>query len=375
MDILAEPVTFIRKLRDLVFISQLAEHDCVSKVRKTFAPPSLFQFLPGLLLYRSCQKLRLHIIRQLGGRSMDHKTAVPGALKGNLVIGKKFPDLLLIQLSFYQGRIKIRLEKRQRLHIVLFQSSYISLFADFLIQLDLYLGEHVGQLYGVHRFQYVLLHFQMDRLFCVFKFIIAGKEQDLGSRELCLDPAGKFHTVHIGHFNIRHYHIRLKLLHHFQSFHPVIGIADDGKSKPFPVDLFHDNLYDLFLVIYQKNCIYIHIFSPNPKLASDFSIITKIRLIVSTSRASTAAACRAYLIVSAPPHDYCDNRTARCFAARCTCPANIRSCKHGGCLPGLSHKEAAAKISWDLYAPAPLSRNIIIFSERISDSQGLLLQE
>ena len=99
----------------------------------------------------------------------------------------------------------------------------------------------------------------MDGFLCIFKFIIAGKQEDLCSRKLCLDPAGQLHAVHIRHFDICHYHIRLKLFHHFQGFYSVRGIADHGKAKPLPVDLFHNDLYDLFFVIYQKNCIYIHI--------------------------------------------------------------------------------------------------------------------
>ena len=41
----------------------------------------------------------------------------------------------------------------------------------------------------------------------------------------------------------------------------------------------------------------------------------------------------------------------------------------------LPYKEAGAQPFLGFHAPASISRNIIIFSERISDSQGLLLQE
>ena len=120
MNIPAEPVAFIRQFRNLIFIFQLAEHNRIPQIRKAFAPPSFFQFFPGLLLYRHCQKPGLHIFRELGGGSMYYKTAVPGSLKNNPVIGKIFPDFFLIQLPFYQSRIKIRPKKRQRFHIMFF---------------------------------------------------------------------------------------------------------------------------------------------------------------------------------------------------------------------------------------------------------------
>ena len=140
------------------------------------------------------------------------------------------------------------------------QSSYVPFLTDFLVQLYLQLSKHIGQFNGVYRFQNIFLYLQMNCFFCIFKFIITGKKQDLCSRKVRLYPIGQLHAIHIGHLDICHYYIRLKFFHHFKSLYSIVGIADYRKAQAFPVNFFHNDLYYLFFVVYQKNCIYIHVF-------------------------------------------------------------------------------------------------------------------
>ena len=100
----------------------------------------------------------------------------------------------------------------------------------------------------------------MYRLFRIFEFIKARKEQYLCRRPFRLDVFTQLQAIHIRHLDICHNDIRLKFLHHLKRLHPVIGISDYGKAEPFPIYLFYDNLDDFFLVIHQKHCICVHLF-------------------------------------------------------------------------------------------------------------------
>ena len=113
---------------------------------------------------------------------------------------------------------------------------------------------------GIHRFEHIFLDLQMHRLFRIFKFVKARKEQDLSRGPLCLDVFAQLQAIHIGHLDIRHNDIRLEFLHHLKSLHPIIGISDYGKAEPFPIYLLYDYLDDFFLVIHQKHRICVHLF-------------------------------------------------------------------------------------------------------------------
>ena len=121
---------------------------------------------------------------------MDNYTAEKRSGKGNLIIGEIFGKIFSFDPSFHQRGIEIRLQERQRFHIILLQFFHVLFFADLLIQLNLQFGKHIRQFHGIDRLQYVFFQFQMDGFFRVFKLIEPCEEQDLGRRKFCLDAAG-----------------------------------------------------------------------------------------------------------------------------------------------------------------------------------------
>ena len=191
---------------------------------------------------------------------MDHDTAVKRSRQGELIIREIPRDFLFRDTALDEGSIEVGLQKGQGFHIIFLQDLHIAFLADLLVQLDLQLREYIGQFHGIHWFQYIFLHLQVDGPPGIFKLVKPGKEQDLRGRVFCLDPAGQFQAVHKGHPNICHDHIRLAFLHKLQCLHPVIGMSSHTESQSLPVDLFHDHMDNLFFIIHEKYRIVIHTF-------------------------------------------------------------------------------------------------------------------
>ena len=69
------------------------------------------------------------------------------------------------------------------------------------------------------------------------------------------DSADQGQTVHIGHPDIRHHHIRFQLFNLFQGILSVLRISHHLKSGCFPVDFLDYALSYFLLVVYKDNAV------------------------------------------------------------------------------------------------------------------------
>ena len=102
----------------------------------------------------------------------------------------------------------------------------------------------------------------MDGLFCIFKFVKTGAKHNVNIGIVLIQFSCQFQSIHIRHFNVRQYHIRLKLFHQLQSLHTVGGASHYVKSQIIPTDLFFHNVDDLYFIIDKNHFILFHPYPP-----------------------------------------------------------------------------------------------------------------
>ena len=96
----------------------------------------------------------------------------------DLIAFQIFFHFIWLYPTFNQGGVKALLQKRQAFHIILIQLIDITLFIPFMIQGFPDSGKYLVQFLCIDRLEQILLYFNVDRLFCIFKFIKAGKNNN-----------------------------------------------------------------------------------------------------------------------------------------------------------------------------------------------------
>ena len=102
----------------------------------------------------------------------------------------------------------------------------------------------------------------MDSLFRIFKFVKAGAKHNIDIGIVLVQFSCQLQSIHVRHFDVRQYHIRLKLFHQFQSLHAVGGASHYVKSQIIPTYLFFHNIDDLYFIIDKNHFILFHPYPP-----------------------------------------------------------------------------------------------------------------
>ena len=102
----------------------------------------------------------------------------------------------------------------------------------------------------------------MDGLFCIFEFVKTGAKHNVNIGIVLVQFSCQLQSIHVRHFNVRQYHIRLKFFHQLQSLHAVGGTSHYVKSQIIPMDLFFHNIDDLYFIIDKNHFILFHSYPP-----------------------------------------------------------------------------------------------------------------
>ena len=162
-------------------------------------------------------------------------------------------DFIRLYPSFDQRGIKAFLQKRQALQIILIQFINVPLLIPLVIEHFPNPGKYPSKLLCIDRLEQILLHLDVDRFLCIFKFIKPGKDDDFYIRVLFLELPTHGKSIHIRHLDIRQDNIRNTFLCHLQCLHPIMSITTDLESHTLPINFFHDDLNYIFLIIHQQN--------------------------------------------------------------------------------------------------------------------------
>ncbi|MNQ88208.1 hypothetical protein D3C85_1034640 [compost metagenome] len=90
---------------------------------------------------------------------------------------------------------------------------------------------------------------KLNRPLGVLKLIMPRQNNELNRGKALSNCFSQLQSIHERHLNVRHNHIWLQTLHHFQRFFPVLRLVDDFKVNRFPIYFTDDAFaYILFII-------------------------------------------------------------------------------------------------------------------------------
>ena len=145
---------------------------------------------------------------------MDHRDDEQGAVESDAVVLHVLLQLFFRHMPVYQGKEKVLPQEGQTLQIILLQPLYGPAAVTVLVQLYFDLLEDAPDLSRVNGLEQIFLRAQTDRFLGILELIETGENDDPDIGIQAPEPSRQFQTVHIGHLDIRHDHIRLQFFRH-----------------------------------------------------------------------------------------------------------------------------------------------------------------
>ena len=113
--------------------------------------------------------------------------------------------------------------------------------------------EQAGEITGSDRFEHVFEDVALDRFLGVFELVVAREDHNDDLGVMLRSVRGNAQTVHSGHGDIRHDHVRMQRLDRLNRLLPVLARLEELEIEAGPVDLASETTADdLFVVHHQE---------------------------------------------------------------------------------------------------------------------------